>query len=98
MIGDLARRLLDLHRTTCAADVAEPRALAKWMVRFSFEDQDFFEIDPVAYVDAMGETGLAVYRREVTTSTASSGSRCSPPSTPRSTNSLRRYPWSDSTH
>jgi hypothetical protein len=65
MIGDLARRVLDLHREACAAGVADPQALAKWIVRFSFEDQDFFEVDPVAYADALGEKGLAVYRREV---------------------------------
>ena len=65
MIGDLARRVLDLHRQACAAGVADPQALAKWMVRFSFDDQDFFEIDPVAYEDALSENGLAVYRREV---------------------------------
>jgi hypothetical protein len=35
------------------------------MVRFTFEDQDFFTIDPVAYVDALGDAGLAVYRQEV---------------------------------
>ncbi len=35
------------------------------MVRFSFEDQDFFQLDPVAYLDALGDEGLAVYRREV---------------------------------
>lgn len=35
------------------------------MVRFAFEDQDFFEIDPVAYAEALGDRGLAVYRREV---------------------------------
>jgi hypothetical protein len=65
MIGDLARQVLDLHREACAGGEAEPQALAKWMVRFAFEDQDFFEIDPVAYADALGEKGLAVYRREV---------------------------------
>jgi hypothetical protein len=65
MIGDLARRVLDLHREACATGVADPQALAKWIVRFSFEDQDFFEVDPVAYADALGEKGLAVYRREV---------------------------------
>jgi uncharacterized Zn finger protein len=32
------------------------------MVRFSFEDQDFFEVDPVRYAGALGEPGLAVYR------------------------------------
>ena len=65
MIGDLARRVLELHREATAAGVADPRKLARWMVRFSFDDQDFFEIDPVAYQDALGEKGLAVYRREV---------------------------------
>ena len=65
MIGDLARRVLELHREATAAGVADPRKLARWMVRFSFDDQDFFEVDPVAYQDALGEMGLAVYRREV---------------------------------
>lgn len=65
MIGDLTRRVLELHREACATGVAEPQRLAKWMVRFSFEDQDFFEIDPVAYIDVLGYEGLAVYRREV---------------------------------
>ena len=64
-IGSLAADVLDLHRVACAAGVAEPRALAKWMVRFAFEDQDFFQIDPVAYASALGDEGLAFYRREV---------------------------------
>ena len=66
MIGDLARQVLDLHRQACAAGVADPQALAKWMVRFAFDDQDFFEVDPVAYANALGTKGLTVYRREVT--------------------------------
>lgn len=65
MIGQLCRDVLDLHRQACASGVADPQKLAKWMVRFAFEDQDFFEVDPVAYADALGEVGLAVYRREV---------------------------------
>ncbi|MFN7149296.1 MAG: hypothetical protein ACK4V6_07425 [Microthrixaceae bacterium] len=64
-IGDLAGRVLELHRQACGFGVADQQALAKWMVRFSFEDQDFFEVDPVAYAGALGEKGLAVYRREV---------------------------------
>jgi hypothetical protein len=64
-IGSLAGDVLEQHRLACAAGVAEQRALAKWMVRFTFEDQDFFTIDPVAYVDALGDAGLAVYRQEV---------------------------------
>jgi hypothetical protein len=65
LIGDLARRVLDLHRDACAAGVAESVPLARWMVRFTFDDQDFFVIDPVAYVDALGDKGLAAYRKEV---------------------------------
>lgn len=65
MIGDLCREVLDLHRQASAAGVADPAKLAKWMVKFAFEDQDFFTIDPVAYADALGDKGLAVYRREV---------------------------------
>ena len=45
--------------------VADPRKLARWIVRFRFDDQDFFEVDPVRYADALGELGLAAYRREV---------------------------------
>lgn len=65
LIGDLARRVLGLHEVACAGGAADPTALAKWMVRFAFEDQDFFVVDPVAYRDALGAPGLAVYRNEV---------------------------------
>ncbi len=64
-IGDLARELLDLHAQLCDARVADPAKLAEWIVRFSCDDQDFFEIDPVRYRDALGETGLAAYRRAI---------------------------------
>ncbi|MGC8513767.1 MAG: hypothetical protein ACP5P1_12160 [Acidimicrobiales bacterium] len=66
MIGDLARELLDLHARACDAGNADPVRLARRMVRFRFDDQDFFEADPVRYADALGEVGLAAYRREVT--------------------------------
>ena len=65
LIGDLARELLDLHARACDAGSADPIKLARWMVRFRFDDQDFFEVDPVRYADALGELGLAAYRREV---------------------------------
>lgn len=65
MIGDLARDLLDLHARACDAGAADPVKLARWMVRFRFDDQDFFEVDPVRYADALGELGLVAYRREV---------------------------------
>ena len=65
MIGDLARELLGLHAQVCEAGVADPKKLARWMVRFCFDDQDFFELDPVRYAGALGEPGLASYRGEV---------------------------------
>jgi hypothetical protein len=65
LIGDLARQLLDLHARACDAGKADPIKLARWMVQFRFDDQDFFEVDPVRYADALGELGLAAYRREV---------------------------------
>ena len=64
-IGDLARDLLALHARACDAGVADPVALAAWMVRFRFDDQDFFEVDPVRYASALGEEGLAAYREAV---------------------------------
>jgi uncharacterized Zn finger protein len=65
LIGDLARELLDLHARACDAGSADPMRLARWMVRFRFDDQDFFEVDPVRYAAALGDLGLAAYRREV---------------------------------
>ena len=62
LIGDLARDLLALHARACDAGVADPVELAAWMVRFGFDDQDFFEVDPVRYANALGEDGLAAYR------------------------------------
>ena len=65
LIGDLARELLALHARACDAGVADPVELAAWMVRFGFDDQDFFEVDPVRYASALGEAGLAAYRDAV---------------------------------
>ncbi len=74
MIGDLARRILELHERACNAGVAEPTALAKWMIRFNFDDQDFFAADPVRYAGALGEEGLAIFRREAGDRAAASSS------------------------
>ena len=65
MIGDLARDVLELHARACDAGVADPIPLARWMVRFRFVDQDFFEADPVRYASALGEEGIAAYRTAV---------------------------------
>lgn len=65
MIGDLAGQLLEIHEQICGAGVADPKALAKWMVRFGFDDQDFFTVDPVRYSAALGHNGLTALRRAV---------------------------------
>lgn len=65
MIGDLVRELLEVHAVACDAGVADPVKLAGWMVRFSCDDQDFFEVDPVRYASALGEYGLLAYRRAI---------------------------------
>ena len=75
MIGDLARQLLDLHARACDGGQADPIKLARWMIRFGFDDQDFFEVDPVRYAKALGELGLAAYRREVKERTAAGRGR-----------------------
>jgi hypothetical protein len=62
MVGDLARDLLNVHATACDAGVADPVKLARWMIRFRFVDQDFFEADPVRYRAALGDVGLAELR------------------------------------
>lgn len=62
MVGDLARDLLTVHAAACDAGVADPVRLARWMIRFRFVDQDFFEPDPVRYRAALGEVGLAEFR------------------------------------
>lgn len=65
LIGDLAQQLLDGHATACDAGVADPVKLARWMIRFRFRDQDFFEADPVRYASALGDRGIAAYRKAV---------------------------------
>jgi hypothetical protein len=65
LIGALAGELLDLHAEACDAGVADPVKLARWMVKFSIDDQDFFQVDPVRYAKALGEMGLAAFRRGV---------------------------------
>ncbi|HET9074862.1 MAG TPA: hypothetical protein VFN48_09800 [Solirubrobacteraceae bacterium] len=62
LVGDLARDLLALHAQVCDQGVADPVKLAKWMIRFRFTEQDYFEADPVRYRTALGEHGLASYR------------------------------------
>ncbi len=65
MMGDVAHRLLAIHEQVALAGVGEPKALARWMIKFGFDDQDFFTIDPVSYAPALGDKGMAAYRKTV---------------------------------
>ena len=63
IIGDACRRLLDLHPRTAAAARVPVGKLIDWMMTFQFNGEvDFFELDPVAYAPALGNTGVAAYR------------------------------------
>jgi len=64
-IGGLVAALLEFHVLACDAGVADPVKLARWMVRVTLDDQDFFVLDPKGYAGALGESGLAVYRKEI---------------------------------
>ena len=50
--------------------------LARWMIRFRFVDQDFFEADPVRYRAALGEVGLAEFRSSWPAQKDQGGFRC----------------------
>jgi hypothetical protein len=63
IIGDACRRLLTLHPQAAAAARVPARRLIDWMIRFQLDGEvDYFELDPVAYAPALGETGMAAYR------------------------------------
>ncbi len=76
LIGDLARDLLYLHVRTCDAGVADPLKLARWMVRFGFEDQDFFVADPVRYPATSQVYHAAVDRYNPRSELVSEGGLC----------------------
>ncbi len=76
IIGDACRRLLALHPVAARAAHAPAAPLVKWMIAFQFDgDVDYFELDPVAYAPALGELGIARYRKELTAVEARLGPR-----------------------
>ena len=64
-IGAMVAALLEYHVLACDAGVANPVELARWLVRFTLDDQDFFVLDPKRYAGALGESGLAEYRKQI---------------------------------
>jgi len=77
IIGDACRRLLDLHPRAAAAAQVKPSKLVDWMIKFQFDDNDvdYFELDIVAYADALGAAGVAAYRSRLAEIEASLGRR-----------------------
>jgi hypothetical protein len=77
IIGDACRRLLELHPRAAAAAKTPVAKLIDWMMKFQFDDDevDYFELDPVAYAPALGETGMKAYRERLAEVEASLGPR-----------------------
>lgn len=76
IIGDACRRLLDLHPKAAAAANVAPGKLVEWMLKFQFDgDVDYFELDPVGYAPALGESGIVTYREHLCTIEAGLGPR-----------------------
>lgn len=67
VIGDACRRLLELHPKVAVDGGTPVGKLIDWMMKFQFDDDevDYFELDPVAYAPALGEVGMAAYRRRL---------------------------------
>jgi hypothetical protein len=66
IIGDACRSLLDLHPVVAARAKPATSKLVDWMIRFQFDNEcDYFHIDPVAYAPALGELGMAAYRKRL---------------------------------
>ena len=65
IIGDAARRIADLHADAATRARPPMTKLVRWLVRWGVVEQDFFELDVVAYADALGREGLAAYRTEI---------------------------------
>ena len=77
IIGDACRRLLELHPQAAAAARTPVGKLIDWMMKFQFDDDevDYFELDPVAYAPALGEVGVAAYRKRLAEVEAKLGPR-----------------------
>lgn len=76
IIGDACRRLLTLHPTAATAAGVRHGKLVDWMIKFQFDGHvDYFELDPVAYAPALGDTGMKAYRKRLTEVEASLGPR-----------------------
>jgi len=63
--GGVVDQLLEAHAVAARVGRPDVRKLARWLVKFGCDDQDWFTPDVVDYVDALGKRGLATYRTEL---------------------------------
>ncbi len=65
LIGSVLGHLYDLHVQACARSLPDQRKLATWLVKHTFDSNTFNPPDPVEYAGALGDKGIALYRRAV---------------------------------
>ncbi|CAL9478465.1 hypothetical protein SUDANB95_02965 [Actinosynnema sp. ALI-1.44] len=63
-LAGLVDRVLDLHAVACAADPPDPDHLAGWLLHLQTGFPEPPEVRLAPYAAALGERGLARYRRE----------------------------------
>jgi hypothetical protein len=64
-VGGVAAELLAIHATACRRGRPDPQRLARWLIKFGIDDQDWFAVDVRDYADVLGSKGLQRYRREL---------------------------------
>ena len=64
-VGDVAVQLMAVHLLAAQRGSPDPARLVRWLIRFPFDDQDFFVPDVRGYASALGEAGVAAYREQV---------------------------------
>lgn len=66
VIGDAVRRLLGLHPVAAAVAGVKASTIVDWMIKFQFDNEvDYFQLDIVDYAPALGDAGVALYRRRL---------------------------------
>ncbi len=76
IIGDACARLLELHPKVAAYASVSAASLVSWMIKFQFDGVvDYFTLDPVDYAPALGEQGMARYRKELVARESALGPR-----------------------
>ncbi len=65
MLGEACQQAADLHARACRNGRPDPVKLARWLVRFRAESQGWPELPLSGYASALGDRGLAAYRKAV---------------------------------